>query len=637
LQVYTRYELVGAGRGPGDTGETAHRSRVGGDRTRLLLEGSWPRPARSSADTALDEVIDARFGWIDWEVQRLAAAAGERPPAGWPVSPLWLGALGLRYHLVKLLRLVAYFTEVRPLGPEDRVWLHAVRDRDEDYAELLAAVCRRCGAEAAVRWSPRRGGETCGQRLRRGRKTYAELGAGPVNARWRRWLGRLAEWMGPADVGGSPRPKVVLCGNPRLLGPVCKTLLRRGASVWWLYDRFALKSWLRWRGRGVGQLVCDSSLGSDRTWAASELPRMESRGVDLRGPVMCWLDRRLAAQGGRQHRLVERIDSHFRRLRPDRLVVDEDATPMARAAVAAARRWGAVSLVVQHGVPATQFGFAPLAADYFLAWGESSRDQLEAWEVPGERIVVTGSPCHGGKKGSGTFCAKHPKGLSSKRFLPPFSSRKRSPTPDTVLLLATVPPRDERPDYVKLHMTGQSYRAMIEMALGAVSKLPAARLVVKLHPRSPEDPVVRGVLREYPRLEVKTIRRATLAKCLRGVDCVLSCMSSAGIEATLAGVPVIQLLPPRAGDVLPHDAWGMLGSARSEEELGRLLGEALEARADPPPVSNQRVFAYLEESWSGGSEGSGSGERIAEVVLAGGPKHTAGRTQPRPRAVEGLV
>ena len=51
----------------------------------------------------------------------------------------------------------------------------------------------------------------------------------------------------------------------------------------------------------------------------------------------------------------------------------ETAEPLARAAVAVARRHGCRSFVVPHGAPCCRFGFSPAAADNLLAWGESSR------------------------------------------------------------------------------------------------------------------------------------------------------------------------------------------------------------------------------------------------------------------------
>jgi hypothetical protein len=154
-------------------------------------------------------------------------------------------------------------------------------------------------------------------------------------------------------------------------------------------------------------------------------------------------------------------------------------------------------------------------------------------------------------------------------------------------------------------------------------------------------------LSEFPSLASRVIRRGPVEKWIRRADCVLSCFSSAGIDATLTGVPVIQLLPAGSGEVLPHAEWGMLGSARSQAELEPLLAEALggaglaeRSETDVHPRGtchssrNPNVFADF---------GRSAAARIAEHVLASskpveedgagvepptGPQQTA-RSQPR--------
>jgi hypothetical protein len=116
---------------------------------------------------------------------------------------------------------------------------------------------------------------------------------------------------------------------------------------------------------------------------------------------------------------------------------------------------------------------------------------------------------------------------------------------------------------------------------------------VKLHPRAVDDPIARAVLREYPALPSRVVRRGPVAKWLRRADCVLSCVSSAGIDATLARVPVIQLLPSGSGDVLPYQHWGMLGTARSDAELQRLLLRALDTGAPADAAPHPNVFHDL--------------------------------------------
>ncbi len=619
LFVFARHDLVGP--------------RSACDAPALLLEGSWPDAPSPHARWSLDDAIDARFGWIDRAATELAEQAGNhcrfalrekasarggnqdvrclRDPDDRDapsVHPAWLNALALRYYLVKLIRLVAYFTEVRPLSAGDCVEFAAARGRDDDYADCLAELCRRAGADFRIEWI---------DRLQPAAQAF------PPNGGWRRGLARLCRLLGPPTGMGGAHRRVVLCGNPRFLDPVCRAILERHCRVWWLYDRFAVRSWLRWWLSGVGQLVCESSAAGENRLAPDVPERLACRGVNLAKPVARWLAERIATHGPRQTRLVERIDAHFRRVRPHALVLDQDGTPMARAAAALARRHGAASWVVQHGAPVCRFGFAPLAAGRILVWGRSSQDQLTRWGVPAERIRVVGSPGHERRRRDGWLTAN-----------------TSLPLPGTIriLLLATTPPREDRPDAVAMHFTRRTYAEMLRTALAGVSEIPGAELIVKLHPRAPDDPIVHAVLAEFPLLRCRIVAGGPVEPWFGHVACVLSCFSSAGIDATLADVPVIQLLPAGSGDLLPHRAWGTLGSARNEDELQRLLVRAFnDRRSRPPwvrrvrgargsdaasaddrqpkPTANPNVFADL---------GASAAARVADAVLAARPIQRAG-------------
>lgn len=546
-------------------------------RPAVLIEGDWREGLATTDRWSLDTHIDSRFEWIDeaasyWtEVIAREPFAGDAPSA---VQPAWLNALALRYYLVKLIRVVAFFSEVRRLNFGDEVEFNATRGRDEDYADIIGQLCRLAGARLGICWSGH---------------AAAPASVSAANHAWRRALARAAEWIEP-QVSDVSTPRIVFCGNPRLLEPVCRETIHRGGRAWWLCDRLAMRSWLRWRRAGCGQLVCNSSLGACDRLPRPDVGPIDCRDVDLSAAVAGWLAARMAASGRQQTRIVEQVERHFLRIRPDALVLDEDQTPFHRAAVAAARRHGMRSFVVQHGAPCCRFGFAPLEADEFLAWGQSTRNQLARWAVPTERITTVGSLLAGGVNRSKRQC-------------------KADQRPARIVLLTTVPPRDERPDAAALHFNRTTYREMVDMAVTAVSRLPAAELSVKLHPRAAGDPVVESATARHPRLQVRWVRTASLDECLAEADCVLSCLSSAGIEATLAGLPVIQLAPVGAGRVLPHEEWGLLGTARTEAELDRLLAQALSDDWRPAAVPNPNVF-FGENAGV-----TSTAARIAEIVL----------------------
>jgi hypothetical protein len=594
----------------------------------LLLEGSWPAAATSEARWSLDASIGPRHAWIDEQAVEWAeslADCGLMLPRGNRLDRLslaYLSALELRYYLVKLMRLVAFFSEVQPLRAGQSVELSAQRHRDHDYANILEQLSRMAGIDCCVRWinDPQPPGVVF-----------------PYNGWLRQLAGRLTQcfdakkaerhlWCEPSGTGpfgqAGPVPfatarrglRVVLCGNPNLLDPVCVELLRRRASVWWLFDRFAVKPYFRWRPRGVRQLVCNASLGRENRFYHRLPERLDCLGVNLAPAVNGWLSERLSTHGPRQTRLVEQIDAYFQRVAPDALILEEDATPLGRAAVAVAQLHSAVSLVVQHGAPCCRFGFAPLVADRILAWGISSREQLVRWGISPEQIRITGSPRHDQLRARLTERRLHSSRCGTALGRGEHKAQPGSAAPyleESVqphfLLLSTMPPRDDRPDAVTLGLTTQSYAEMLRTVLAVVARRPGVRLTIKLHPRAVDDPILRQVLAGFPQIEAELIQQATLEETLHGVDCIFSYGSSAGVEATLAGIPVIQVLPPGVDNVLPYQSWGLLGTAHNAAELEPLVRRALDLPGGQCATVDPRVFGDFQRP---------AAERIVAEIFA---------------------
>src|SRR5207244_415317 len=121
----------------------------------------------------------------------------------------------------------------------------------------------------------------------------------------------------------------------------------------------------------------------------------------------------------------------------------------------------------------------------------------------------------------------------------------------------------------------------------------------------------RQAAREFPGFRCRIVRRGNIRQLVRQAACVLNCTSSAGIEAGLLGVPVIELIPAGSLDLVPASQWGTLGPARTEGELRRLLRIVLEGslqnedavndvagsdsrwRAETPGGNRRLVFAAV--------------------------------------------
>jgi hypothetical protein len=544
----------------------------------LLLEGAWPLggefdEGRAAGRWSLDEAIDAADAWIDAEAQRLAAELTSRATSRCWRTFVELNQLKLRYYFVKLLRPLAFF---RRHEPEDGCLdLHLAAGQDDDYAKVFKALTAargwrlKCATDVPARREPL--GQEC--------PSY--------QTKLRRWAGEMTGKLTRPTTAG--QPFIAYCGDRRLLEPVCRELLQRGFGGTWLYERFALKTWLRLGLRGVQQWTCDELPATDES-AFGDAPLaapLVSRGVDLSRAVNVWLKRAAKERGPRQQGWLKALDDKVAESRPVALVLDEDATPFPRAAIQVAKRHGVPSIVVQHGVPRVRFGFAPPMADVFCAWGESSRRQLIGWGTPAERICVTGAP-----------------------FVAPQRDRnrtqRRAGRNNEILLLATTPPSDARPDSVAFHLTTAAHEQMLRMACRAAARISGARLTVKLHPRCRDRRPFESILAEFPELPSRIVVGRSLASCLSKADCVLNCTSGAGLEAAYAGHSVIDLIPDGGDDLLPAAEWGSLGTARCDEELHNALDAALSRAADSSDFDWQDVFA---------SVGRIAAKRVADVVL----------------------
>ena len=503
----------------------------------LLLEGAWDESVQGRASSSLDDTIGHGYAWIDEEAARLAETAAEAGAGRGAPTLAWLNVLKLRYLCLKLLRVAAYFVDIAPPGAIEFI---GQRDRDLDYAALLATIARAQGrafssrffdGPATVKVAPSR------------RFDWTRA----IAATWERC------WPARGDVTGA----VALMGNPRVLDPVCGELARRGRAVWSIDTRYPIRHALRWRGTSVRHVALDREHGNRESRIDGAIPRgLEWRGISLDEAVGQWLTRLAQDVLITQRAWLASLESFFERHHVAALVLDEDATPLKRAAIHASRRRGVPSIVAQHGALAVRFGYSPLEADLFAAWDEASRDQLVDWGVEAEKIIVTGSP-------------------NQAMLGAELAARGARRPRDRVLLLGTVPPNDARPDSVAFRLTTTTYRGMETVVERAMSAAPGARWTLRPHPRAAsfERLTARRGSRTAPRLAID--REKSLARSLAGADCVVSCASSAGIEAAKAGLPVVQLLPAGSSEVLPARRHGLVGSARSSDELAALVKLAL--------------------------------------------------------------
>ncbi len=177
-----------------------------------------------------------------------------------------------------------------------------------------------------------------------------------------------------------------------------------------------------------------------------------------------------------------------------------------------------------------------------------------------------------------------------------------------------MPPQDTRPDVIAYHCTSRSYEQMLRMALGVLSQYDEATVLIKPHPRDATRRLWHRLLHDFPALDALLLERGTLEQYVGGADCVLACASSSGVEATLHGVPVVQLMPSGSRDLIDATEWGMLGSARSAEQLRSLIDRALYDPTARPDGLNPSVI---------GDSPTSSAAQIVDHLLTSKPSQIA--------------
>jgi hypothetical protein len=615
----------------------------------ILLRGSSLEIPSDSLAYALDDLVDSRHAWLDDEAVSIISRLENRPILGGEKHDSILDQITLAYlngrcllaDLVRLLSPIVYFTEIQPLKKGDRIVLHMSRKWDSDYVDLLTEMAQTFDVELKL----------------------IQYETGHVENRQKptpwvhRQMGNLASLVEPRFLNSSNGRRVILCGDRATLDPLCAELVDRGTRVWWLGDQFSLGIWLQWRHAGVGQLTCQSDRGR-KNHIGGNLPHsIQFRGVNL-SPV---LGRKIVEQmqkhGRRQTQMVRRIVDHFEAIRPDAILLSEDQSPLARAAVAVARHHGAKSYVIQKDAPTVRFDFAPLVADHFLAWGDSSQKQLLNWGIASSQITPIGSPRHdpilsNWKKDLESVLhsridrkSQSPQEALRSLLDPPIAESITGPIvtgpivtgPIVTGPIVTGPiagPQTDNSDISetvtepaieikdkktvqpkrfllllaaateRIHSGGlgsslhrPTYARMLRETVRHLSEEADAQIFVKLPPGTKPDSITEMLLRKSNRT-IKVGSNVSLKKLCEKADGIISFFSPEAFEATLFGLPVIQIVPPSHGNECRSNdqSSGFTAVVSNESELSTVLKGLIAGDHIPSPDGPMKNFVGWEQT-----------------------------------------
>jgi glycosyltransferase involved in cell wall biosynthesis len=344
------------------------------------------------------------------------------------------------------------------------------------------------------------------------------------------------------------------------------------------------------RARDYGQMI----------WRAERALRPELPGIlrhegNSLWPVLRlefeWLFRAEIPRLTQQVALAEHVlDQH----RPA-LVVSPDDADRGRIYTLLAKSRNIPSLVVQQGsINEKAMEWQCLTADAIAVFGPKSRDALHRHGVPPERIQVTGCPRFD--------VLTQPSSEVARQVRAELGIREGYP----MVLFASQP-------YV--YGAFASVEARREM-LSAVGQVIAAVdniiLVVKAHPTEGDEDL-RTLIGDGSRI-IYVDRRKDIQNLIRACDVFITFFSTSGLQALIAGKPIISVRFPGSGSDNLYGDSGTGWVAASPNELVKhlrlLTGPGRnQAMAEREPARQRFIY-----EWTNRSDGRAA-ERVAEMVL----------------------
>ncbi len=225
---------------------------------------------------------------------------------------------------------------------------------------------------------------------------------------------------------------------------------------------------------------------------------------------------------------------------PTAIALASDQHRTGRVVTQLAERRGIPVVVLQHGLPQAAIGYLPVVAPTVATWSAASRQWFVDAGTDPDRLKVLGNPRFDEFAANGP-AADGPEGR-----------------PRMLLALSPTSPAVNS--------------AAASLAVRALQDLPAASLVIKLHPGQGDWGHVRRLVRASPVAHrVNLRRRSSLAPLLRWADVTLIHRSTVAVDSLAAGKPVVVL------DVGP-------GQHPPQRELSEL---------DPPVADNPRRLVEI--------------------------------------------
>jgi hypothetical protein len=292
-------------------------------------------------------------------------------------------------------------------------------------------------------------------------------------------------------------------------------------------------------------------------------------------------------------REIDHMRSLLNSLQIDFMLVLEDMNPLGKARVAVAQALGVPSAVVQHGFYGRKWTipYKPPWARYNFLWGQGFVDLFTGMGFPKESLKVTGV----------TSVDIIFEGKFTKEGLSHLLDNLGVPKDKKIVLWTTVPTHGGLLERTLRHYE-QDIRGVFK-----IMKERSEALVVKPH-QIESVQTYREIAAEVGYSPV--ICDKHLAELLSVSDVVIASNTTVGLQALLAGKPLIMFTSQSEGDYYGYTAHGVAEPAFSLSDLPRALDKVLQGGPGP----DKKIIEEFLERYAPKRDGSGM-TAVIDTVL----------------------
>ena len=221
---------------------------------------------------------------------------------------------------------------------------------------------------------------------------------------------------------------------------------------------------------------------------------------------------------------IERLQDYFKKKRVHLVFSHTDTTIKERTVISVANSQKVPSLVLQHGAAGHLWGFFPLIATRFAAWGEITGSWFERNGVSKDRVSITGAANFDSyveqarknqKRGKVEWC-----GMSNYLLY--------------VTVRGTIIPTGFK-------NTEQDNVHILDIILNTMTTMPEKMLVIKIRPGDPQKQFYESEIKRRNLKNVYVIGKTDNGKLLNACGVLLTTYSTMALEALYFNKPIIQL------------------------------------------------------------------------------------------------